>query len=71
MSVIRKCDACGCETNGAKQVIGVKFHNVETNGKLSTIKVEDLCYDCQNYISRIFGFKVDKFDGGLKKNDTE
>lgn len=67
--VTRKCDACGESVEGAKQIVGVKFANVEQNGKISTIKVEDLCYTCQNYISNLFGFKVDRFDGKLKKND--
>ena len=68
MSIMRKCDACGNPTNGAKQVVGIKFHNVEQNGKMRTIHVEDLCYTCQNHISRFFGFGVDVFNGKLVEN---
>ena len=72
MSVIRKCDACGQPTVGAKQVVSIKFHNIEQNGKIKTIEVEDLCYGCQNYISNLFGYKVDKFNGKLvENNDTK
>lgn len=64
--ITRKCDACGNDVKGAKQVVGIKFNNIEQNGKIKTLKVEDLCYECQNYISKLFGFKVDSFDGRLK-----
>lgn len=69
MSVIRKCDACGQPTNKAKQTVGIKFHHVESNGQIKTIQVEDLCYTCQNYISHLFGYKVDEFDGKMVKDN--
>lgn len=71
MSVMRKCDACGQPTVNAKQVIGIKFHHVEQNGKIKTIEIEDLCYGCQNYISNLFGYKVDKFNGRLVENNDK
>lgn len=66
--VTRKCDACGEPTNGAFQRVKIKFVNVaDVKGMVKTLNVEDLCYDCQNKISVMFGYYVDRFDGQLKE----
>lgn len=67
--ITRKCDACGGPVGSIKQAVSVKFNNVEQSGKIKTIRVEDLCLTCQNYISNLFGLKIDGFDGCVKEAD--
>lgn len=54
--------------NKAMQRVRINFVNVtDAKGMVKTLKVEDLCYECQNKISVMFGYYVDRFDGQLKE----